>query len=505
MIRSAAGMVGVPVVPLVRGCSPRAMWMLPLALLLAGCTTRSWPAPVTSSSPASASPALEVTVDRRIEIMAVIFRLAGAAEFATAALPSYTAAIDSFFAPHREHPAVKLAAELRERHGIAHDAVMSLAVRLTSPPELAPRVPLATSELEGRWTVGDAESFARLAADFARVSDADRFFREQQETFDVAVDRMRQMISRHVDVGWPERFFGRGHPARFIVAVAPTNGRFAYSAHFAPPGHTPEIYAVVNVWQVDSSGLPLFSPANASTILHEFSHAFVNPVVDSRLLALGTAADSVLAAVSARMRQIGYTVPRTVISESLVRAATARGTLARAGVDSARQELEREKLRGFLWIDDLFALLGAYEQSRDTYATFADFYPLVASYFRDLAPRIGDVVARWEARRPRVVSMTPPNGTLDVDPATPAISFRFDRPMRPGYSLMLGEGGRERYPDTPRVEWDTTRTVLTMHVELRPDWRYDFWLNLQATGFMSEEGIPLAPFRVEIGTRASGS
>src|SRR5688572_24433624 len=69
--------------------------------------------------------AYAVSIDRRIELMAIVFRLAGANEFSSRAVPQYAAAIDTFFAPFKEHAAVATARRLRAEQQIGWDAVMS--------------------------------------------------------------------------------------------------------------------------------------------------------------------------------------------------------------------------------------------------------------------------------------------------------------------------------------------------------------------------------------------
>jgi hypothetical protein len=87
-----------------------------------------------------------------------------------------------------------------------------------------------------------------------------------------------------------------------------------------------------------------------------------------------------------------------------------------------------------------------------------------------------------------------------VDPATTQIVFRFDRPMRSSYTVMLGPKGRDAFPEgTPA--WDATRTIFVQTVKLKPNGTYEYSLNNdQTAGFVSEEGVPLKPFAVKFTT-----
>ena len=460
-------------------------------------SARTTPArPEGRQAAAVAYPSIEVMVDPRIELLAIIFRLAGAEEYGMRTVPIYATAIDSFFAPHREHPAVIAARRLRAERGISHDAVMSLAIHLGGLPGLRERMPLESSRLEARWTPADARAFLQLVRAFARESEAERFFAGQQPMYDLAAQRMRTLIAAHVDQAWFPAYFGAVPGSRFILAIAPGNGTWSYGPRYHAPDGSRELYAVTAVYQTDSAGAPQFGRANTiATIIHEFSHSFVNPVVEKHLATIQGSADTIHATVAPGMRAQGYGEPRTMIAESLVRAAVARYRLAHEGIDSAQVELGRQKLNDFLWIDDLFALLGAYEQERNHFPTFESLFPVIAGYYADLAQRSRAMVEHRDARRPRVVEITPASGSTDVDPSTTTITVRFDRPMRRSQAVMfVGEKPRERAPEIVSSRWDSTQTVFTMTVKLMPGRIYEYGLNSDRLKlFVSQDWVALEP------------
>ena len=45
-------------------------------------------------------------VDERVELLSIVFRLAGNSEYNMNLLPAYTVEIDRYFAPYKDHPAV---------------------------------------------------------------------------------------------------------------------------------------------------------------------------------------------------------------------------------------------------------------------------------------------------------------------------------------------------------------------------------------------------------------
>jgi hypothetical protein len=471
-----------------------------LASMFTGCVARANP----PGGPAVAPPSpFDVRVDSRVELLAIIFRLAGAQEYNMRSLPRYAAAIDTFFAPHRAHPAVVEAARLRAA-GISHDAVMSLAVHLTDLPHLVEHIPLEGSALDRRWDPADARAFLQQVRAFARDADVESFLAQQQaEVYAVAIRRMRALLDAEVNASWFEAFFGESGAAssRLIVVVAPGNGTWNYGPAFRAPDGREELYSIITVVQTDEDGRPAFSPNVASTVVHEFSHSFVNPVIDAALPELEPAGRAIIDHFGDRMRPLGYPEARHVLAESVVRAAVARYRLENDGEAFARRELQRQRALGFLWIDEVYDLLGEYERIGTGSQTLSDFTPSLVTFFDRMTTRIPEIAAEEERSRPKLVRVEPALESGDIDPATAELTFHFDRPMGSNYALVLGPGGRERFPGGGRVTWNEARTSLTVHVTLQPEWDYEFSLNAPGmSSFMSAEGIALRPVPIRFRT-----
>jgi hypothetical protein len=89
-------------------------------------------------------------MDPRVELFEIVFRLAGATEFAADVVSSpYIEEVDAWFGPFREHAAVRIAHELCLEHSIGYNAVASLA----SAAEQTRRDPENASDRAGqrRW------------------------------------------------------------------------------------------------------------------------------------------------------------------------------------------------------------------------------------------------------------------------------------------------------------------------------------------------------------------
>ncbi len=449
--------------------------------------------------PAS-QPALHAAVDPRIELMSVIFRLAGNPEYNHPRSQSpYAAEVDRKFALFRNHPAVEAAARLRAERGISYDAVMSMAVHLSGTRAISERTPFdkPDPDLDPRWQSADARDFLAKARRFVLDSGFNDFFKAHEALYESAAERMTLAVAKTGCIEWFGRFFGPRPRARFHVVVGMLNGPHSYAARLRLPDGRQELYAILGAGEFDERGIPVFSDVSR-LLFHEFCHTYTNGFVNTYASLLESAGRELFKYREDVMRRQAYGSWQTVMYESLVRACTVRYVRAAEGKTAAAQAVEYEHNRGFSWVKELSDCLGEYEEHRDRYPDFHSFMPKVVDFFNDYVEKLRSRLAK----APKVLSMTPANGATDVDPAITEIKITFDRPMVDGNWAIVGGG--PNYPETTgKPSYDQECRVLSLPVRLKPDWEYRFRLNsTRYDTFRSQDGIPLEPVAVNFRTRA---
>ncbi len=454
---------------------------------------------VTLCAQQPSAPAIDIRVDPRIELLSIVFRLAGNPEYSRAKVEKYAQAVDAHFAPCKDHAVVQLARRLRTRSGVGYDAVASMAVHLDGLDTLGLRGPSEPrpERLDSRWTTADARTFLGHLRDFADKSRCKAFFAAQADLYAHAVAQMQKVLAEHADLGWYDRFFGPRPGARFQLVLGLLNGPNNYGPS-VKLAQGEELFAILGCWQTDAAGMPAFDAKVVPTLIHEFCHSYCNPVVDAHLRELLPAAEQIYVHVAAAMREQAYANARTLLCESLVRACCVRYAASVQGEQAAREAVAYEHERSFLWTGELAALLAEYEQTRSEYPTLDAFAPRLALFFSEYAPKLAAAMAK----KPKVAGMTPANGQQDVDPGLAALVITFDRPMQDQMWAVVGGG--EHFPKLQgKPSYDAARKVLTIPVELRPDWEYELWLNRgKYDSFRSTEGERLQPVHVKFRTRA---
>ncbi|MFC1744421.1 DUF4932 domain-containing protein [Candidatus Riflebacteria bacterium] len=457
----------------------------------------------------------DISVDPRIELISIIFRLAGNPEYNRGRIPSYNDDVDRYFNKFRSHPVVEIARKLRRKRGVSYDAPMSLAVHLTDAYSLRERVsfePRPVSFNDKRWQIKEAREFIKAARSFVVDSNFLTFIEKHNKLYRLAEMRLQEVLKKHEVLSWFSNYFGKQRGKKFSIFIALVNGGSCYGPNFLLSKNDEELFCVLGAWLKDKEGMPAFDSSFISTIVHEFCHSFVNPLVEKNMYALQKAGEKILPQVAKQMRAQAYAGWDTVMKESLVRACVARFMHMKYGKEKGDKQIDAEQKNGFFWVRGLVKLLQKYEMERNKNPGLNNFFPQITkfinSYANNVTENIKLVKKEWEAqfqalkeKAPRILRLKPENRSLKVNPNIDAIIVTFDRPMRNGSWSVVGGG-----PNFPEINdnifYNSRRTILTIPVKLKPNWNYRFYLNSQKyLGFKDEHGNPLIPVEVNFKTR----
>jgi hypothetical protein len=429
--------------------------------------------------------------DPRVELMSILFRLAGNKEYHECRIPRYDQAIDRYFARYRDHEAVQLARSL----GIGFEAPMKIAAYVRDVRTLDERVPfdLPSVHLFEHWDAGKTRVFLSAARRFAAESHFEGFLKSQQPLYEATNARLQAFLRDKADLGWFNRFFGSAAPARFAIVPGLANGAASYAARVTDQSGAQEIYAIPGVAKVDAEGLPVFDSDWGARMAHEIAHTYANPAVAKFSAGMEQAAGRIYEAVAPAMQRQSYGTPRTMLNESLARAVTIEYAAEHDGPQAAQTLIGEENSRSFFWMSGLVDLLETYRKGREQYPTFDRFMPQVVGFFEEAGASIHELTDR---QQPKVVSTSIADGAREVDPGVTEITICFSMPMSrsgPGRSAEAS-GGR----------FDETGTALAMPVTLEPE--RDYAIPLRWSGgqsFVGANGVPLADKTLRFRTSAA--
>ncbi len=321
------------------------------------------------------------TVDKRIELLSIVFRLAEAPEYSATIFKLYTDRIENHFAPYKNHELIDYCKSLRESFGISFDAVMSMAIHLDENLKLLNTV--KDNSLEERWTKDAASKFSKLLRKFYKDANCEQFFTDNKDLYAEASNRFLP-IYEHIDLQWYHTFFGREPQEKFIIINGLGNGPGNYGPGVLYKDGNEDLFAIMGAWDVDSVGMPVFLIEDyLPTLIHEFNHSFVNYLNAKYRDLFKESAPEIFAVVEDKMRSQAYGDWETMLNEALVRAAVIKYMKDH---DYAKQEVDRATLyeigRGFYWISDLISELDAYDQHRDQYQDLDSYIPHLAECYK---------------------------------------------------------------------------------------------------------------------------
>jgi uncharacterized protein DUF4932 len=447
---------------------------------------------------------IEVRVDRRVELLTLVARLAGFQEFnQTNSKSPYSTAAEAWFADQRDHPAVKRLRELRGSRSVGFDAIGSLAVHLEDSVDLEERIPFDAppERLDARWGGANARPFLADLRRFVVDAKSEEFFDTQDERFQETAARLREVIEKCKALPWFDATFGERKGASYcaIPGLLCGGGNYGEGVRF-PDGRDEEILPVFGCWRFDADGIPVFGGDMAGLIAHELCHSYTNALVDRVGKEIDPPAQALYESAADAMSRQAYGNGRTVAYESMVRACVVRCRTVTEGEAAGKAQLAEEVGRGFEWLPALVAEVARYEGDRKQWPTFVDFLPQIVACFEREAERVKAAAEN----APHLVSIAPRSGRTDVEAGDVQLVLQFDREMTTTSWSIVGGSTLSTPKNRGDPKWAAGGRVVTFPVTLEPGRNYRFFLNGgNHQGFKSREGVPLAPVEIQFTTKGN--
>lgn len=438
-------------------------------------------------------------VDQRVELLSIIFRLAGNYEYNMNNFKKYNDDIDNYFQSFKNHPVVMFAKELRETREVDFDAVMFMAIHLSQPPELKPLIDFSDSIPEKRWGQDNAIKFVGLLRKFYIDTQFEKFFKNHKDLYILSEKRFQSVVDK-IDLEWYQSFYGNIPAGNFKIFIGLNNGGCNYGPKVVFPNGQEELFSIIGTWKTDSLGMPVYDDTFVPTVIHEFNHSFINPLIDAHYQNMEAAATLIFEPVKQQMRNMAYE-NKTMLKESLVRIAVIKYMMSH-GKDSfaIKKMIIQEQVSGFIWMDELYSIITNYENNRNQYPSLSSYFQLIEKYFTDLSSRIQLKILAFDNSCVHVTKLEPfENNALNVDPSLNEIIVHFDKALNSQkYSVSFGSGGKEHYPIIGKPIFSENGKSIKLTIQLKPEFNYSFILTPSA--FESQDGYPLKKYSVEFKT-----
>lgn len=439
-------------------------------------------------------------VDKRVELLSIVARLANYNEYSSKLFKLYTDKIYEHFDPYKDHELIKFAAQLRKERGVSYDAVMAMAVRLDD--DFNPRVEFTDNNPEKRWGKDNAYKFVSLLKEFYTEAHCEEFFESNKDLYKEVSQRFLP-IYEDLDLSWYSTFYGKEPSEKFKIINGLGTGGGNYGAAIVLPSGQKEVYAIMGTWRVDSLGMPVFmKDGYFSTLVHEFNHSFVNRLIDINEDALRESGEKIFEKVKKEMAPQAYGNWKTVLYEALVRASVIKYMKDHNfdNITIARETGEQLN-RKFIWIRDLVEELEKYDKNRDVYPTLESYMPNIVEAYKKYADNMDKYAEEINSEKPKVVSIEGiTNGDTGVDTTLKTISVTFDKPLLGrGYSINYGNKGKDAFPKIEKTTYANDNKTIILTVSLESNKEYQ--LVLTGLAFRSSSGIGIDNYEISFKTK----
>ncbi|MGB2697926.1 MAG: DUF4932 domain-containing protein [Candidatus Zixiibacteriota bacterium] len=319
-----------------------------------------------------------VTVDPRIELLAVVQHFTSwAPGWHIKSMTAYKEDIDNYFGKFKEHPVITLAESLFYAD-FTCDAPVSFMLYLGDPPELVQKTQYSGYLIKRAKGVKHLEEFADALRDFAKKTDFVKFYRAHKALYDTLVAEVDSLFEGKDYVGVIEDFYGESRNSYNLI-LSPLFGTGGGYSHTIKTNEGYDLFAVLGPCSLKGKRTTFACPNFESIMLHEWSHHFVNPLVDQNF-DIFTKSTGLFEPIKEMMQRQQYPDWKVALYEHIVRACAEIHLLAKFHRDFKKEEaLEYHEGKGFWYISYIDSLLGVYDTHRKEYPTFGKFVPVIAT------------------------------------------------------------------------------------------------------------------------------
>lgn len=317
-----------------------------------------------------------------VELMAVLSRVAEFEEYCQDNNGSYLQEIDQWFASFKQHPAVEYYQKLREQYGIAYDAPMSLAVRLTVDNGKIVKLQEESGDcgLDDRWDHVNMNEFLGLLSQFYTDTRFSEFYQQHQSYYQDYLKKLNDIVMPLVHPDWLASFLGKETHNKYKVVVGFANGWNGYGATRHLKGQPWDQIYVFNYSPENYEGILKSPDVFASQLTKSFIQFSREPLIGNESMtgALGEVGEKLYSMNQGQMRMNGIQDGKSAIAKSVTSAANLIYMMENGSSDEqVRQSLNRSSTV-FAWMPELVTALGDYAKNRGKYQSISDFYPQIA-------------------------------------------------------------------------------------------------------------------------------
>lgn len=409
-----------------------------------------------------------------VDLVSTVWRLAGTHEYNLCLANDYAHEVDSVFAPYKNHPAVKLAAQYHNAN-IAYDAVVAYGLHLTTNNGnivFSDKFLAGSDDSFDRWSPSQKTEFLSLLNDFYHQSQFHNWFLKQQELY-ARVEKGFDEINQKIDYPWFSQFFGPQHGSQFHIVLSLLVGPQNYGCSAKLTDGSNALSPVIGGCQIDHDGHVIFSANSVLPIvIHEFCHHYCNPLNSQFWHLMDKSAKNTFKICQEQLAHSPYGSAQIMMNETFVRASVIRYMQTHFPQSAEAKLVRTEAEQGFILTQTLCDALKQYEQQREKFTTMTDFMPTLAQSVNNFNVAKYQKLVKKEAKLNASYNVNIKNGARNIPCGEFTVILQFSKPMTQSIGFNPSSSGTD-FPKLKDYNWPNNKTLELTFI-LEPAHSYGF-------------------------------
>lgn len=313
-----------------------------------------------------------ISIDPKTELLQIVQYLAGDEVILKG--HTYDDDIDKWFSKYKNHEVIKTYKEMYSS-GYSYQIPPESMIFVDENLNLKKDVHITDEVLKRSGGINGLENFLSLLKDFRIESNFDEFYKNKTSYYKYLVSDVQKQIDKYNDIKQLVDYYGYSQNSFNVVILPLTNAGFGV--------RVPAENSRYDVY--DFMGIP-YTPEDCSImLLHEFGHSYVNPLTEKYIDKVNEY-KILFEPIKEDMTRMAYPAWKYCVNEHISSAVSYRILASSIGEDKVNEYMKYRESK-FIYIEPLYNKLKEYENNRDKYKTFDEFYPELLNVFKELSEK----------------------------------------------------------------------------------------------------------------------
>jgi hypothetical protein len=324
---------------------------------------------------------VSITSDPRSELISIMQMMIGAWPMTDLEF-DYLYEVQGTFFQHYGHPAIEMFSIMWYNYGFSQEIPSTFMLHLSNPPELKIFTPFTKEITDKAGGERNLNEFLVLLRDFAKQTNFIGFYHQHQMFYQACIEQVEKKLGTKNTIPMLEDYFGFSDRSHGLILV-PLFSAIGYGTHVDK-----NYFALIGPYDVEEKKgdkNPYWAGPDDlhKQLLKSFSYAYVNPLLYDRKTDILTTS-KLFKPISTQMRYQKILDWQSCLSEHIVRGVSQSFTLQEYGPEEYIYQRNQDVQSFYVYIDYIREWLQIYENHRNVYGNFEQFYPVIFNCIRQL-------------------------------------------------------------------------------------------------------------------------